>query len=174
MHYQKQSLHRESGASPRAKAPALGESSLRREHMVWLSAKHWPMVKSPFAESILLSAPSERFSWRCHHRKRNGRLRPLNSPRAKCTWLSAKKYTRRRGHFHREHYIFGECFDSAHDDFFKKNFTFSSSNFFLDPHTLIQCACSKLAPFCLYLLYLTISLHSLYLFLIRPIWTASA
>jgi hypothetical protein len=33
-HYQKQSLHREPRALPRAKAPALSEASLRREHVV--------------------------------------------------------------------------------------------------------------------------------------------
>jgi hypothetical protein len=60
-HYRKQSLHRESGASPRAKPPALGEASLRREQMFWLSAKGWPTVKSRFAESFLLSALGEGF-----------------------------------------------------------------------------------------------------------------
>jgi hypothetical protein len=49
--------------------------------------------------------------------------------------------------------------------FSKKNFTFSSPNFFLAPHTLTQCTCSKLAPFCLCLLYLTISLLYTYFFL---------
>jgi hypothetical protein len=112
-------------------------------------------------------------SWRRHPRDRNGRLRPLNSPRAWRMCLSAKKYTRRMNHYHRELYIFIECIYSAHDEFSQKNFTFSSSNFFLDPHTLVQCTCSKLAPFCLCLLHLTISLLSLYLFLIRLIWTAS-
>jgi hypothetical protein len=98
-HYRKQSIHRESRASPRVKTPALGEASLRREHMVLLSAKGWPTVKSPFAESFLLSALGEGFScWR-HRRNRNGRLRSLNSPRARRTWLSAKKNTRRRGTF---------------------------------------------------------------------------
>jgi hypothetical protein len=88
--------------------------------------------------------------------------------------LSAKKKHTAQKHFHRELYTFGECFVSAHDEFSKKNFTFSSPNFFLDPHTLKQYTCSKLAPFCLCYLYLTISLLSLYLFLIRPVWTASA
>jgi hypothetical protein len=61
-HYQKQSLHCEPRALPRAKAPALGEASLRREHLVWLSAKDWPTVQSPFTESILLSTLSEGLS----------------------------------------------------------------------------------------------------------------
>jgi hypothetical protein len=82
--------------------------------MVWLSAKDWPTVKRPFAESFLLSALGEGFSCRRHRRNRNVRLRPLNSPRARRTWPSAKKYTPRRRHFHREHCIFGECFVSAH------------------------------------------------------------
>jgi hypothetical protein len=60
-HYRKHSLHRESGASPRAKPPTHGEASLRREQMFWLSAKDWPTVKSPFAESFLLSALGEGF-----------------------------------------------------------------------------------------------------------------
>jgi hypothetical protein len=60
-HYWKQRLHRESEASPRAKPPALGEAPLRREQMFWLSVKEWPTVKSPFAESFLLSALGEGF-----------------------------------------------------------------------------------------------------------------
>jgi hypothetical protein len=47
---------------------------------------------------------------------------------------------------------------------FSKNFTFSCPNFFLAPHTIIQCTCSKLASFCLCLLYLTISLLCTYFF----------
>jgi hypothetical protein len=137
--------------------------------MVWLSAKRWPTVKRPFVESFLLSALGEGFSCRRHQHNRNGRLRPLDSPRTRHMWLSVKKYTWRGGHFHREHCIFGECFVSAHGKFSKKNFTFSSPNFFLDPHTLIRSTCSKLAPFCLCLLYLPISLLSLYLILIRLI-----
>jgi hypothetical protein len=62
--------------------------------------------------------------------------------------LSVKKKHTAQKHFHREHYTFDGCFVSAYDEFSKK-ITFSSPNFFLDPHTLIQYTCSKLAPFCL-------------------------
>jgi hypothetical protein len=147
-------------SSPRAPGPALSEGlahsaePLRREH-----------------SALVLG---EGLRWRRHPNNRNIRLRPSNSPRVRHPWLSAKKYPRRKEHLRREHCLFGECISSAHGEFFKKNLTFSSSNFFLAPHTLIQCTCSKLTPFCLCLLYLTISLLYMYFFLIRPIWTASA
>jgi hypothetical protein len=51
-----------------------------------------PQCKSPFAESILLSALGEGLSWWRHPHNRNGHFCSLNSPRARCTWLSAKKY----------------------------------------------------------------------------------
>jgi hypothetical protein len=140
-----------------------------------------PRWRAPFAESILLSALGEGFSWRRHRRRRNGRLRLLNSPRARRTWLSAKKYTRLRVHFPREHYIFGEYFDTAHGKFSKKTSHFRVQSFSLiHVHSYnksqIFCLCLiiSLAPFCLWLLYLTSLLLSLYLILIRPIWTASA
>jgi hypothetical protein len=99
--------------------------------MVWLSAKRWPTVKRPFVESFLLSALGEGFSCRRHQHNRNGRLRPLDSPRTRHMWLSVKKYTWRGGHFHREHCIFGECFVSAHGKFSKKNSHFRVQTFSL-------------------------------------------
>jgi hypothetical protein len=82
IHYRKQSLHRELEASARAKPPALGEAPLRREPTFWLSAKVWPTVNSTVAESFLLSALGEGFGWRLPSSSRDGRPRPLNSPRA--------------------------------------------------------------------------------------------
>jgi hypothetical protein len=78
------------------------------------------MVQSPFTKSILLSALGEGLSWRRHPCNHKGHLHPLNSPRARRMWLLVKKYARRREHFRWEHYIFGECIDSSHGEFFKK------------------------------------------------------
>jgi hypothetical protein len=147
-HYQKQSLHRELEASARAKSPALGEAPLRREHKVWLSAKDWPTVNSTFAESFLPSALGERFGWRLRSRSRHGRLRPLNSPRAWRFGSRRRKNTRRRNTF-TESIIPSVSVLFLPTANFQKKFTFSSPNFFLDPHTLEQYTCSKLAPFCL-------------------------
>jgi hypothetical protein len=130
-------------------------------------------VNNPFAESFLLSALGEGFGWRLRSRSRHGRLRLLNSLRAWRFGSRRRKNTRRRNTF-TESIITSVSVLFLLTANFPKKFTFSSPNFFVDPHTLIQYTCSKLAPFCFCLLYLTISLLSLYLFLIRPIWTASA
>jgi hypothetical protein len=130
IHYRKQSLpvsqevHREPKLQLSVKplfAESTGSGSRRRTGLRW-------RAPSP---SFLLSALGEGFSWRCHRRRRNGCLRLLNSPRARRTWLSAKKHTRRRVHFHREHYIFSECFDNAHGEFSKKTSHFRVQSFSL-------------------------------------------
>jgi hypothetical protein len=180
MHYRKRGLFHEIVASLRAKDPTHNRRALCREsrsrsqrrmgprHKVplpraWglkLSAKGRPTVQIVFAKSQRPQALGEESSWRRTNDIITAVAQPSILPRATPPRLSAKRLPIARG----APLPIASTLWWVHAPYsqqnFQKNFTFSTSNFFLAQHTLIQCTCSNLVPFCLCLLYLTILLRS--------------
>jgi hypothetical protein len=135
-------------STPRALGPALGEGlahgaeHLRRERSGFHSRRR-AQLTAPLRHQTVPVRQIRRESG-IHGSQRR------NTHGATNTFAESKPWV--HGHYSRW-------------SFQKKNFTFSSPNFFLPPHTLIQRTCSKLASFCLCLLYLTIPLLYTYFFL---------